>query len=588
MPARPHSDRLSAAEHLSSPVEEVPGRYQVIVVGSGYGGAIAACRLSRAGFKVALLERGIERQPGDYPASLEENQPGEYPVSLEEMYKSMQTDLPGWPKRPATGLYDCRLTGDIDVVVGCGLGGTSLINANVSLKPDARVFDDQAWPRELRNDVRGGLARGYKLAREMLEPKPCRKDLAKLAALRESAHATGQGAHFKRPSINVTVKKGHVNSAGVHQHACVLCGNCVSGCNYGAKNTVLMNYLPDACNHKARLFTRAAVRSVQRNGHRWTVHYEALESRGPSGQRTRSVSADKVVLAAGTLGSTEILLRSREKHGLALSSVLGTRFTGNGDLLGFAYKAHKTINGLGVANRNPQPPVNVGPCITGMIDLRDPHEVLEDGLVIEEGALPGGMGGLVQVMLFGQAALRLQASLPPIKMLRDQVERVCKGRLGEAFLEARVADTRNSLIWLVMGHDDGNGTLRLKRDRVHIDWPKHKEQEVFRRAEACIKKLTRPLGARFIPNPTGAIRGHGITVHPLGGCPMGDDAASGVVDHLGRVYAGDSGTATHPGLYVLDGSVIPRPLGVNPLLTICAVVERSCEALVKESGRDTR
>src|SRR3954463_12591753 len=127
-------------DHLASPPEAMRDRYDIVVVGSGYGGAIAASRMARAGRSVCVLERG------------EELQPGEYPDTELEALESLQVDSPGGHAGSRTGLYDLRLNPDMNVFLGCGLGGTSLVNANVSLHPDERAFDDPAWPQELRDD----------------------------------------------------------------------------------------------------------------------------------------------------------------------------------------------------------------------------------------------------------------------------------------------------------------------------------------------------------------------------------------------------------------------------------------------------
>src|SRR5947207_12451816 len=113
---------------LSSPIDTIKAHYSVVVIGSGYGGAIAASRLARAGQSVCVLERGAERQPG------------EYPDTEAEALQEMQIDTPEAHVGPRTGLYDLHINKDINVFVGCGLGGTSLINANVSLRADPRLF----------------------------------------------------------------------------------------------------------------------------------------------------------------------------------------------------------------------------------------------------------------------------------------------------------------------------------------------------------------------------------------------------------------------------------------------------------------
>ena len=217
--------RAPAVERLASPLRNLRVHYTVVVVGSGYGGAIAASRMARAGQSVCLLERGKELVPG------------EYPDTPAEAVRQMQTDWPGGRQGSRTGLFDLRVNPDINVLVGCGLGGTSLINANVALRAERRVFEDVCWPRALRDDVETRLTDGYRRAEAMLRPTPYPADapqLAKLAALERAA--AGVGGDFYRPPINVTFKDGR-NHVGVEQRACVLCGDCVSGCNHGAKNT---------------------------------------------------------------------------------------------------------------------------------------------------------------------------------------------------------------------------------------------------------------------------------------------------------------------------------------------------------------
>src|SRR6266567_8776781 len=145
---------------LSSLIENLRSHYSVVVIGSGYGGAIAASRLARAGQQVCVLQRGLEFQPG------------EYPDTLPEVLAQTQVDTPDAFLGCRTGLYDMRINDDINVFCGCGLGGTSSVNANVSLPAEPRVFDDPRWPEEFRADIATRLQTGYKLAQEMLAPSP--------------------------------------------------------------------------------------------------------------------------------------------------------------------------------------------------------------------------------------------------------------------------------------------------------------------------------------------------------------------------------------------------------------------------------
>jgi cholesterol oxidase len=172
---------------ISSPIESIEDHYDVVVVGSGYGGGIAASRMARAGRRVCVLERG------------EELQPGEYPDTEQEAMGAFQIDGPAGHIGDHTALYDFRLNDDVNAFVGCGLGGTSLVNANVSLRPEPRVFEDEVWPEELRDDIAGGLREGFERAEEMLRPQPYPSEsprLHKMRAMEQSAEELEAGDRF--------------------------------------------------------------------------------------------------------------------------------------------------------------------------------------------------------------------------------------------------------------------------------------------------------------------------------------------------------------------------------------------------------
>jgi cholesterol oxidase len=553
--------------YLATPIERMKAEYDVVIVGSGYGAAIAASRMARAGRRVCLLERGEERQPGDYPAG------------MAEAAAEIQTDLPDGRIGSRTALFDFQINPEMSTLSGCGLGGTSLINANVALPPDPRVLEDPVWPEGLRQDVHTRLADGMRRAREMLRVQPYPETLAsplKLVALEKSARALD--ARCYRPPIAVNFEDG-LNHVGVEQKACTLCGDCVAGCNHGAKNSLIMNYLPDARNHGAELYTCTAVRRVEWKAGRWLVHFQVLE---PGRERfdppTQFVAAEIVMLGAGTSGTNEILLRSREA-GLPLSDRLGEGFSGNADIVGFAYNADQEINAIGIGRRTQRDPP--GPCITGIIDMRDTAR-LEDGIIVEEGVIPGPLA------FFLPAALAAAARV----VGRDTDEGVAdfiqeKAREMDAlFRGAYRGALRNTQTFLVNSHDDARGRLFLKDDRVRISWPDVGRQSVFQRIDDRLEAATRALGGVYVKNPIWTeLAGYGLlTVHPLGGCAMAETAELGTVNHKGQPFAGPSGDAVHPGLYVCDASVIPRSLGVNPFLTISALAERTCQIIAEDRG----
>jgi cholesterol oxidase len=581
---------------IASPIEQLKSHYTVVVIGSGYGGGITASRMARAvapnqqEITVCVLERGKEFMPGDLDQDHKLIHPGQYPDTEFEAMREVQVDLPHFHSGSRTGLFDLRVNKEISVFLGCGLGGTSLINANVCIEAEDAVFQAPEWPSEIRSEH--GLLEmqtGYQRAKEMLRPTEYKfktepdkfPPIAKLRALEKSADHLG--AEFYPPPINVNFEQleGDTNHVGVEQHPCVGCGDCMTGCNYRAKNTVLMNYLPDAKNHGADIFTEVSVRYIERKGNRWLVHYQLLHTgREKFDAPTMFVSADIVVLSAGTLGSTEILLRSRQ-NGLSLSSRVGENFSGNGDVLAFGYNCDEEINGVGFGHRSPEGRQKVGPCITGMIDMRQRAQ-LTDSMVLQEGSIAGAFAAFLPKLFAAAAALLGKDTDEGLPDRFQEFQREIESFSFGAYRGA----VRNTQTMLAMSHDDASGRLFLEDNRLRITWPDVGTQPGFVRVNEQIKQATTALGGNYLKNPvTNQLMGQDlITVHPLGGCIMAASAETGVVNHKGQVFAGVQGSDVYDSLYVSDGSVIPRALGVNPLLTISALAERCCAIMASERG----
>ena len=199
---------------LSSPIETLKEHYAVVVIGSGYGAAIAASRLARAGKQVCVLERGREFQPGEYPNRSTE--------AVAEM-QAHSPEIPQFGSR--TGLFDFHIHPDINVFVGCGLGGTSLVNANVALRAEPRVFDDPRWPLELRNpkpvdqnleiDHATPLEDSYARAEEMLKPNPypqSEPDASQTLAPCRSPPSIWARSSTGRPSTSTSLSKARTTS----------------------------------------------------------------------------------------------------------------------------------------------------------------------------------------------------------------------------------------------------------------------------------------------------------------------------------------------------------------------------------------
>jgi cholesterol oxidase len=553
---------------VSRPASKLKERYDAVVVGSGYGGGVAASRLARCGRKVAVLERGREFLPGDFPDRVAS-------ASAE-----LQMHTPAGRLGSPTALFDVRVNDDIHVLMACGLGGTSLINANVCLMPEPRVFDDGAWPAEVRGD--GLLAEGFVRAKHMLRPEasPRAASYQKVAALDFAASAFER--KVKPVPLHVAFDAGP-NAAGVQQAACTECGDCCGGCNVGAKTTVASTYIADAAAFGAEVFTGVRVLSVRKDADgRWHVTAELTDGKA-STDRTFAITADIVVLAAGTLGSTEILLRSQDE-GLALSQWLGGRFTSNGDAIALSYNNDVPVNGIGVGHPPKAGVPPVGQAVNALIDLRDTKDV-RDGIAMCECALPSAFGSVLPALLapgaiaFGEHEGRTLAD--ELEALERATESLIKG--------AYQGSVHNTQTFLAVGHDAGNGLMKLEKDRLRIEWTNGPAQRVFQRIEEIVRTASHATGGTYMRNPVSekVLGGNLMTVHPLGGCSMGATSANGVVNHKGEVFDAAPGAdphAVHAGLYVCDGAVIPCPLGIHPLLTITALAERAMMLLAQERG----
>lgn len=544
----------------------------VVIIGSGYGGGVAASRLARAapaGQKVMVLERGKEWRAGDFPDT---------PL---QAAAQVQIDDALGHTGAQSGLYDLHLNAQVDVLVGCGLGGTSLINANVSLEPDPAVFDDPRWPQAIRDDRTTLLADGYDRARAMLRPTPYPADappLPKLAALARSADSINRP--FARAPINVAFAEG-VNAAGVPQSACTLCGDCVTGCNYNAKTTVDMTFLPDAKDHGAEIYTEVTVRWIERLGDKLKVVWRWTEAKDDAA--LREVIADVVIVSGGVLGSTEILLRSAQ-HGLTVSPNVGQKMSANGDYLSFPYNNDFAVDAIGAGNRPLSKVGPVGPTITGVISP-PPGQQLADQYIVEEGAIPGALADALP-LAFGVAAGVLGVNTATsiaarLEQAKRQLESLEPGKGG-----AYVGAVKNTQTFLTIGHDDADGTMQLDGDRLRVVWPGAGSQPIYTAMQQTTTDATAGGQGISVKEPIWieVLKYNLITVHPLGGVPMGEVAEQGAVNDRGQVFAGPSGTTVHPGLYVVDGSIIPTSLGVNPLLTISALAERAMTLLIRERG----
>ena len=520
--------------------------YDAVVIGSGYGGGVAASRLARMGLRVAVLEQGREWRPGDFPTTAKA--------------RRKTTRLTGRAPKigdPA-GLYYLSVGRGLTVFGASGLGGGSLINAGVVLRPNLGRLRKAGWPQAVVGD--GLLLKGFDLAETMLGVAPVSNPerFAKFAGMRKAAEASGLSVQL--PPMTISHRPG-LNVSGVMQYGCRYCGDCWSGCNVGAKNTVGITYIADAVDHGASVFCESRAQSISKTQTGWEVVVEDLSRRGVEWH----IEAPIVVLAAGTMGTNELLLRAQQR-GLKLSAKLGENFSANGDDLVIASNLEVPVHAVatGYPPQGPRGALPVGPHSMALIDLGD-----EDGpLWVHDGTM-----------------LTMMAALAPLKDLLElklggALQLLTQGIFGDRL-------SRSQILYVV-AHDDASGRLRLQRDHVVVDWPTYSSAPERLRAERKVKEMIEGMGGVFNANPFAmtAFGGNRIIAHPLGGCGMAETVEQGVVAPDGRVFDPTKGpTGVHDGLYVCDGAAIPSAVGVSPLLTITALAERAMALLAKQLGR---
>jgi cholesterol oxidase len=547
--------------------------FDAVIVGSGFGGSVMAYRLAEAGLRVCLLERGKSYPPGSFPRS---------PYRVRKNF---------WdPSEGLHGLYNFWGFRGLDALVSSGLGGGSLIYANVLLRKDEEWFvkEDvsnggyEYWPV-----TRADLDPHYDRVEGMLRPqrypfdKPPYDQTSKTRAFREAARRLGHEPFL--PNLAVTfanegeepipgepIREEHPNLHGRTRYTCRLVGECDFGCNFGSKNSLDYTYLSAAKRLGAELRTRCEVRSFEpRGGGGYAVQY--LEHRTPDdpdekGTTVRTVTTDRLVLSAGAIGSTYLLLRNRSVFP-RVSRLLGTRFCGNGDLLTFAVKATEESGGRRVP-RVIDP--GHGPVITSAIRVGG-----ERGFYLEDAGYPEYVAWMLQMLGIPRPLWRLMKRRFLWDWLGEGPDPHLTAELSRLFGDTSLS--AGVLPLLAMGRDVPDGRMRLYRGRLHVDWTKRKSGPYFDRVRETSRRLAHELGARFVDDPISYL-GRLITVHPLGGCPMGRDEKEGVVDPYGEVFG-------YPGLYVADGSVMPGPVGANPSLTIAALADRFAERLLETRGK---
>jgi cholesterol oxidase len=552
--------------------------YDAAIVGSGFGGSVVAYRLATAGMSVCLLERGKA-----YP-------PGSFPRSPRDVGKSF------WdPSKGLYGMYNVWSFPGLGALVSSGLGGGSLIYANVLIRKDENTFAQdahEAWPIQYRDlvchydNVEPILSGGpYPIAREPYDGTV--KTLAMEAAALGLRRSKGrEDATFELPNLAIAFgNEGEPPRPGIELRgvppswhdlphprlSCVLTGECDLGCNYGSKKTLDLNFLGLAKQAGATIRPCCEVTGMApvEDAFRVTFvdHTEAAKEETPRGAVTpQTVTARRLVLSAGTLGSTFLLLKCRGAFPEIDANVLGTRFSANGDLLSFLIKAQQAQDS---GPRLLEP--SYGPVITSAI--RVPSTSERRGHYVEDAGYPYLVSWLAELTTL-PAALR--------RGVRERLERTLTRLVGQSVdtdLGAELAEvigegvlSSSSMPLLSMGRDIPGGRFALDGGRLTTNWSPDDSSAYFEGLEETLRGIADALDGTFRDS---RIRGLSklVTVHPLGGCPMGRNEREGVVNSFGEVF-------NYSGFFISDGSVMPGPVGPNPSLTIAALADRIADRII--------
>ncbi|PWT99852.1 MAG: cholesterol oxidase [Terriglobia bacterium] len=523
--------------------------FDFIVIGSGFGGSVAAHRLTEKGYRVAVMEMGRGWTPQNLPRT--------------------SWLLWRWIWRPRLGLrgfFNIRPFRHVMILHGCAVGGGSITYANTLLVPKETIWESGSWAGLA--DWKSDMPQHYATALRMLGVTENHILGAADHMLQRAATAQGIGGTFYRTHVAVfeppegerggqTCPDPYFGGEGPDRATCTGCGGCMMGCRYNAKNTLDKNYLYFAEKQGARVFAETKVIDVvplngQADG---SEGYQVRTEKSTAWfrKRPRTFTCRGVVFAASALGTMDLLFRLKQKGSLpAISDELGHRVRTNAESL------------IGVRVPHSADDLSKGVAIGSGIYLDD-HTHIEatrypegsDTLGLLATILTGGKPGRKRILAW-LANLAVSLLRHPFRTIR------CLHPFGWA---------RESLILLCMQTLDGYIDMRLGRPWF---WPFEKTlmssgkriPTYIPQANEFARKAAKLIGGTPMSMVTEILFDVPGTAHVLGGCPVGNSPADGVADHRHRVFG-------YRNMYICDGSVIAANLGVNPSLTICALTERA-------------
>lgn len=524
--------------------------FDVAIIGSGFGGSVAALRLSEKGYRVLVIEAGARFSDTDFATT--------------------SWDLRRFLWAPRLGFFGIQrihLLKDVAVLAGAGVGGGSLVYANTLYQPPAEFFADPQWAGI--TDWKAELAPYYALASAMLGVAENPRMTPSDEVMKEVATDMGVGHTFRLTPVGVFFGDGpgvvsedpYFGGVGPARTGCTHCGECMTGCRHNAKNTLPKNYLALAELAGARILPLTTVTGIDPRpdgGYTLTTERTGTWSR----HTEKTLTADQVIVAAGTLNTQKLLHRMRDEGRLPhLSRALGRLSRTNSESI------------LGAVSPRTTADYTEGVAITSSF-FPDPRTHVEP---VRYGKGSNSMGLLQSVLT------QPQSGVPRWKTWVGELIRQWPVTLR--LFNVRKWSER-TVISLVMQQVDNSLTLQGGTDRFGR-WTLTTQQDASSPAPTYIpiaqevvtrvaEKIDGVAGASVFENIDAA-----LTAHFVGGCVIGADAESGVIDAYHRVYG-------HPGLHVVDGSAITANLGVNPSLTITAQAERAMALWPNRGEADPR
>jgi cholesterol oxidase len=482
----------------------------------------------------------------------------------------------------------------LGAVVSSGLGGGSLIYANVLIRKDEKWFVEEDpgtgkrwdWPVQYTD-----LECHYERVEQILAAQEYPFHLAPYNETPKTnefkAAAEQRGLDWSLPNLAVTfANKGKKpvpgqpiyeaedrrNLHNLPRLTCRLVGECDIGCNFGSKNSLDYNYLSEANRLGAKINTLCEVLEFEPlPGRGYAIRYAQRDELDPDRKQQIKITADRLILSAGTFGSTYLLLKMKHRNALpGISRRLGTRFNSNGDLITFALKCRKRDPSGDLIPRVIE--AGYGPVITSTVRVPDKEDGGEGrGFYVQEAGYPEFVNWMLNVVDTPSVVQNwwheIRRHLAD-RRLNHLPETDVGGEVSRLFGKGELS--AGSLPLLGMGRDIPDGRLMLRGGKLDLDWSPENSREYFDGVREKMREIAESLGAkRFVDN----LALYLTTVHPLGGCPMGRGPEEGVVDSCGAVFG-------HEDLYVADGSVMPGPVGPNPSLTIAALADRFADHII--------